>query len=405
MLAQGFLSACDHRFHFDCILSWARVTNRCPLCRAQFREVSMVDAQGAVVRHQRVPDATQVFRPDPQDHDVAAQLRLVSEARCQICGSGDDEHVLLMCEAPGCAVANHTYCAGLRAVPQSAWYCAQHAQAQGARAASDLIDRPATTVSTRRRTRRLATLMSNVLGGALAEGEQEPGRGSRRRGRGASNAVEGRQIRGAAAGYALRMSRELEMVQRRADAMFARGDLNQPALYESPSRGNRTRSTNVGASNIDQMWEDHDRSRREMISLVDDEEEKNDDTNSTHTPERNQISRTLLPEYRELEKLMLDAVSHDNYASSVALLIPKTAKLRLVSRVKAFFSKLNEREALKVLDLGCLSIIHKWVKSPDDSPPNPQVLDAILIVLHSLPIKKVHLEEVRCLGRKRECLR
>lgn len=402
MLAQGFLPGCDHRFHFDCIVSWAKVTNLCPLCRGKFNVVTKVDASGQVVHREHVADCKQVFRPDPHDHDIAAQLRLVSEARCEICGTGDDEHVLLMCDAPGCAVANHTYCIGLRDVPESAWYCSRHSN--GTRAASDLIARRATTVSTRRRTRRLATLMSNVLsGGRTANGSSSTRGGRRRRAsvaggsNGATGSTEGRPIRGVAAGYALRMSRELEMVQRRADAMFARGDLTEPTLYQFASRSNSrsagTRSTTAIPASVEQMWEDHDQSRRELAGTIEAEDESNA-ASATNTGS-NQISKTLVPEYRALEKLMSDAVSHDNYASSVSLSIPKTAKLRLVSRVKAFFGKVNHREAHKLLDMGCLAIVHQWVREPERDPPNPQVLDAVLGLLETLPIKKEHLEEVQ----------
>jgi len=263
-------------------------------------------------------------------------------------------------------------------------------------------------VSTRRRTRRLATLMSNVLSGGRTANRSATSRTTRQRRtrtaggpEGAAGTTEGRPIRGVAAGYALRMSRELEMVQRRADAMFARGDLTETALHQYPghingggaSRSTSARSTSTMSSGIEQMWEDHDRSRLELAGAV--EEEQDEVTvGGAAKNGSSQISKTLVPEFRALEKLMADAVSHDNYASSVSLLIPKTAKLRLVSRVKAFFGKLNDREAHKLLSMGCLSIVHQWVRAPERDPPNPQVLDAVLGVLETLPIKKEHLEEV-----------
>ncbi|RLN26950.1 hypothetical protein BBJ28_00002483 [Nothophytophthora sp. Chile5] len=362
----GFLPSCDHRFHFDCIVAWAKVTNLCPLCKTKFNVVTRMDAEGVVVHREAIQDHKQVFRPDPSDHDIAAQLRLVNQARCELCGSGEDEHVLLMCEAPGCGVANHTYCIGFSTVPNTSWYCSRHSTMP--QRASDVIARPATTVSTRRRTRRLASLMSNVLGGR-GSATARPRRRGRTSAGAATTPEERRPMRGIAAAYALRMSRELQQVQSRADAMFARGDLTQPGLYEPRTTTAAdvarygTRST-VVPSTLEQMWQDQSRSRQELAAAALEAGRTHDGTSSggsnrsTHSNKR--ISKTFAPEYRELAKLMLDAVSHDNYASSVSLSIPKTAKLRLVSRVKTFFGRLNGKEMVAALEMGCLSVLHQW---------------------------------------------
>ncbi|KAE9012983.1 hypothetical protein PF011_g8680 [Phytophthora fragariae] len=410
VLKQGSLSSCDHHFHFDCIVAWAKVTNLCPLCKTKFNCVTRQDAQGVVVHREAIPDHKQVYRPDPSDHDIAAQLRLVNQARCELCGSGEDAHVLLLCEALGCGVANHTYCIGLRSVPNTSWYCSGHVATQ--QRASDAIERPATTVSTRRRTRRLASLMSNVLRG---RGEVLPtSTRSRRRGNSSFVAVEEaedrRPMRGIAAAYALRMSRELMQVQLRADAMFARGDLTQSSLYgrrsgaDASAARSGTRSTVVqsGSSTIDQMWEDHNRSRQELAAAAiaaHDQGSVGDSGGSRPSQRGNRVSSTFAPEYCELAKLMQDAVSSDNYASSVALLIPKTAKLRLVSRVKTFFGRLNQKEKAAAVELGCLSVMHQWIRMSEQegdttvSAPNHQVLDAVLGILETLPVRKEDLVE------------
>lgn len=97
---------------------------------------------------------------------------------------------------------------------------------------------------------------------------------------------------------------------------------------------------------------------------------------------------------------MQDAVSSDNYASSVTLLIPKTAKLRLVSRVKTFFGRLNQKEKAAAVELGCLAVLHQWIRVAEQeggntvSAPNPQVLDAVLGILETLPVRKEDLVEV-----------
>lgn len=373
-----------------------------------------------MVHTEAITDCKQVFRPDPQDHDIAAQLRLVNEARCEICGRGDDEHVLLMCEARGCSVSNHTYCIGLSEVPSSSWYCSRHSN--GTRA-SDFIERPATTVSSRRTTRRLAHLMSNVLSGrdtsrasarrGRATGTREGRGGGRARQSAARVTLEsdsGRPIRGIAAAYALRMSQELQQIHRRAELMYERGDHNQFALSgNAPSNRHLVLSRSTvpaPLSNVDRMWRDFETSRQEIASA------NAPDSNSTsrgsaQAQSNGRIARTLAPEYRELAKLMVDAVGSDEYASTVSLLIPKTAKLRLVSRVKTFFTRLNEQEKVVVLDMGCLSVLYKWVqRSPESavaggssssppSAPHPQVLDAVLTVVEALPIRKSDFVAVR----------
>ncbi|KAI9915540.1 hypothetical protein PsorP6_008266 [Peronosclerospora sorghi] len=401
VLTLGRLSSCDHHFHFDCIVTWAKVTNLCPLCKIKFESVTRHDAQGKVHR-EVIKDTKQVHRPDPSDHDLAAQLRLINEARCELCGSGEDEHVLLLCDAVGCGVANHTYCIGLPAVPNSSWYCQRHALTQ--HRASDAIDRPSTTVSTRRRTRRLASLMSNVLRG------QERTPVSRSRRRGTAGFVIGeemddrRPMRGIAAAYALRMSRELMQVQQRADAMFARGDLSQSSLYEGTQESAEWRSTVAASGTLtNQIWDDNNRRRQELIAaaIVAHDHGLGSHPGSTiRTSQRSDsVSKTFAPDYFALAKLMQDAVSSDNYASTVALSIPKTAKLRLVSRVKTYFARLNRKESAAAVELGCLSVLHQWIRVPDQQQEqtilsfNPQVLDAVLTILETLPIKKKDLVE------------
>ncbi|RLN62934.1 hypothetical protein BBP00_00004439 [Phytophthora kernoviae] len=85
-LQQGFLPNCDHRFHFDCIVAWAKVTNLCPLCKTKFNTITRHDVNGNVVHTKPISDHKQVFKPNPADHDIAAQLSLVNQARCELCG-------------------------------------------------------------------------------------------------------------------------------------------------------------------------------------------------------------------------------------------------------------------------------------------------------------------------------
>ncbi|KAJ0398287.1 hypothetical protein ATCC90586_005316 [Pythium insidiosum] len=405
VVTQGFLPSCDHRFHFDCIVTWAKVTNLCPLCKQVFRAVVRRDASGHVVHTETIADAKQVFRPDPNDHSIAAQLRLVNSVRCQICGRGDDEHVLLLCEAPGCMTGSHTYCIGLRHVPDHAWYCSQHGPTAGS-LASDLIERPASTVSTRRRTRRIASLMSNVLragGDSMSprRGQAAParGRGARSRTRRGGDAMEGptgRAMRGYSLVYALQMSRELQAIQQRADAMYARGDLARSTLYSRPSDRTSVLGSRTAAVSEEQMWLDleHSRQQQQQQSAISDRPAETTRRAPASAANPNRLASSFAAEYRDIAKRMADAASHDNYASTVSLTIPKTARLRLVSQVKAFFAKLSNRERVAALDSGCLGLLFSWLQGENGTDAeatavtlHPQVLEGVFAVLEELPVR------------------
>jgi hypothetical protein len=95
---------------------------------------------------------------------------------------------------------------------------------------------------------------------------------------------------------------------------------------------------------------------------------------------------------------MLEAADKDDYASSVSLAIPKTGRLRMVSRVKAFFNKLTESEKKAALDMGVLEALYTWIRlgmnHEGSKTIHPQVLDVVLTVLESLPIEKENLLEL-----------
>lgn len=410
------LPDCDHEFHYDCILTWAKVTNLCPLCKQKFSHVTQLDAHsGAEVLQTAVPDVKQVVRPDAQNTaEWEAQMRRINEARCEICGTADHEHVLLLCEAPSCPVAMHTYCIGLNSVPNHAWYCRHHESR--ARSASDLINRLAATVSARRRSRRVASLMSDLMSGRQIVARANRRRGtrttaSRARG-GAARANEldvfgfggdhtppARSAGGYAAAYAMRMSRELQRVQERADIMFARGELTQPMTTTTPSLPLRAASS----SHTDQLWQDFDQSRRELEAASAEAIGASTlSVGAARSPIRNstpaRITKDFVASYRDLAKRMNDAVSHDDYASSVSLMIPKTAKLGLVSHLKTFFAALRSNEQTAVLEMGCLSVLYSWIPITEQerriNAPNPQVLEAVITILEGLPVRKEHLQEV-----------
>ena len=53
---RGFLPACAHIFHIDCITQWALITNTCPMCKVRFDRVARLQPCGEVVG---VPDGVE----------------------------------------------------------------------------------------------------------------------------------------------------------------------------------------------------------------------------------------------------------------------------------------------------------------------------------------------------------
>merc|ERR1719295_1104605 len=103
-------SACSHRFHKDCIMSWTQITNTCPLCKARYTHIHSgqlkIKVQSKEQRH-------------TEDDD--ANARALAEEPCQICGSTDLAELALLCD--DCDGCFHTHCVGLDDVPEGAWFC------------------------------------------------------------------------------------------------------------------------------------------------------------------------------------------------------------------------------------------------------------------------------------------
>jgi len=106
------IDCCDHRYHVDCITSWSSIENACPLCKKRF--TSIVDGDSHSIAVEKKDQA-------PSYHIELGNIIWV-DCACIICGSDDDEQLLLLCD--GCDCATHTYCAGLGdVVPSGNYYC------------------------------------------------------------------------------------------------------------------------------------------------------------------------------------------------------------------------------------------------------------------------------------------
>ncbi|CAH1422373.1 unnamed protein product [Lactuca virosa] len=121
MSRRGFIDSCDHYFCFVCIMEWAKVESRCPICKRRFSTIRR--PQDGVFLSERivnVPVRDQVYY-----HNGNATLTPsdpYSQVKCSICSLSSDDHLLLLCDL--CDSASHSYCVGLGAtVPEGDWFC------------------------------------------------------------------------------------------------------------------------------------------------------------------------------------------------------------------------------------------------------------------------------------------
>ncbi|XP_074370826.1 uncharacterized protein LOC141711982 [Apium graveolens] len=119
---RGCIDSCDHYFCFVCIMEWAKVESRCPMCKRRFASIRRPIKEGVFAdeRIVNVPERNQVHHyfgnvtTGPRDQ--------YAEVECSLCHSTSDECLLLLCDL--CDSASHTYCVGLGGtVPEGDWFC------------------------------------------------------------------------------------------------------------------------------------------------------------------------------------------------------------------------------------------------------------------------------------------
>ncbi|EMR11785.1 hypothetical protein PNEG_00212 [Pneumocystis murina B123] len=110
----AYLGNCRHFFHYYCIELWVKIANTCPVCRYCFDYISLSRFLGGPI-----------FAHHPVEKRVkSVDFEALNEediCRCIICGSCEDEQVLLLCD--GCDDGYHTYCLGLDEVPRQDFFC------------------------------------------------------------------------------------------------------------------------------------------------------------------------------------------------------------------------------------------------------------------------------------------
>ncbi|EXC11327.1 PHD and RING finger domain-containing protein 1 [Morus notabilis] len=121
---RGTLNCCTHYFCFPCIMEWAKVESRCPLCKQRFNTISKTarNTAGIDLREMaiQVPERDQVYQPS--EEELRSYIDPYENVICTECHEGGDDGLMLLCDL--CDSPAHTYCVGLgREVPEGNWYC------------------------------------------------------------------------------------------------------------------------------------------------------------------------------------------------------------------------------------------------------------------------------------------
>ena len=115
--SRGQLDSCAHAFCAQCILDWAQVESKCPVCRARFTSVTRPGEQPVAVAR-----TNQVYEWD--GNVFADESDELDHVVCDVCGQGDREDELLLCRRfELCGASAHASCLGLAAPPEEDWEC------------------------------------------------------------------------------------------------------------------------------------------------------------------------------------------------------------------------------------------------------------------------------------------
>ncbi|XP_063677818.1 remodeling and spacing factor 1-like [Bolinopsis microptera] len=109
------LAECEHVFCEPCITEWSKNADTCPICRNRFDHLCTCDTL-------RGDYSTKVKIQYKSKDSVTVE---VEHYVCQICHSGQNEELLLLCD--GCDEAYHTHCLRpqLDNIPDGDWFCVQ----------------------------------------------------------------------------------------------------------------------------------------------------------------------------------------------------------------------------------------------------------------------------------------
>ncbi|KAK4106258.1 hypothetical protein N658DRAFT_512139 [Parathielavia hyrcaniae] len=130
----AMIEVCGHMLHDECLREWTEKANSCPICRQTFHSVTVYDKVGGTALSTRqVEDKKQapvVPAFDPREWmDEFPEQPDLTDRRCPVCNTAEDEEVLLLCDS--CDAAYHTHCVELDEVPRGPWFCMECVHALG----------------------------------------------------------------------------------------------------------------------------------------------------------------------------------------------------------------------------------------------------------------------------------
>lgn len=326
---RGYLSKCDHCFHYDCILKWASVTNLCPACKQDFRSVARKNEKGKTVHLESVKKTIQTHEED-EEEDRAQLVSLSMRTYCSICGGDDRPDDLLLCNAQDCSTACHIDCIGLTSVPPTIWFC------------SVCRNVPRSLPLRRRRIRRRTQLETRV---GFVRNQRD------RFSHEISSNVYSRSDYGQ---YINQVRNELTAIEQRVSRR------RHPVVAEEEEEKEEEKDE------LNLMWQDF-QAAKSRASSASEEKEKVTDTST------------------ELE-IQANALFAEMNQARIAdqLSAREIAKLNLTRKIRTFFSSKTRAEKISLLHYGCLDHLRQWIQPLQ----HPRVTQTILNILLTLPITK-----------------
>ncbi|XP_046407495.1 uncharacterized protein LOC124172100 [Ischnura elegans] len=123
----GSPEGCQHLFCVCCIQEWAKNVNTCPVDRHEFSEIVVFEGVGGKeVRRLPLPKKPRGAPSGLEDEDITLISQIEEDPTfCEVCGSGDREDSLLLCD--GCDRGYHLDCLTppLTSVPIEEWFCSR----------------------------------------------------------------------------------------------------------------------------------------------------------------------------------------------------------------------------------------------------------------------------------------
>lgn len=114
-------NTCSHEFCFDCIVTWSKVHNTCPICKTEFQKIHSVDPE---TKQPKVIEVNPCIHIPDESEDSFEELIRRADDYCYACNRRSDYNYLLICEMCDTKCC-HSFCLDppLQYVPMEKWYC------------------------------------------------------------------------------------------------------------------------------------------------------------------------------------------------------------------------------------------------------------------------------------------